>query len=92
MRILLLNPNTTAAVTERLMSTAQKVVSTGTTLVPVTATRGVPYIATRAEAQIGGAIALEMLAENHSHLAIRDFLARASCSIFQWLAWAKRRC
>ena len=31
-----------------------------------TATRGVPYIATRAEAQIGGAIALEMLAELHS--------------------------
>ena len=31
-----------------------------------TATRGVPYIATRAEAQIGGAIALEMLADRHS--------------------------
>ena len=30
-----------------------------------TAARGVPYIATRAEAQIGGAIALEMLAEHH---------------------------
>ena len=68
MRILLLNPNTTAAVTDRLMSTAQKVVSAGTTLTPVTATRGVPYIATRAEAQIGGAIALEMLAENHGQV------------------------
>ncbi len=68
MRILLLNPNTTTAVTDRLMSTAQKVVSVGTTLVPVTATRGVPYIATRAEAQIGGAIALEMLAENHGRV------------------------
>lgn len=31
----------------------------------MTAPRGVPYIATRAEAQIGGAIALEMLAEQH---------------------------
>jgi Asp/Glu/hydantoin racemase len=33
--------------------------------VPLTASHGVPYIATRAEAQIGGAIALEMLAEHH---------------------------
>jgi Asp/Glu/hydantoin racemase len=68
MRILLLNPNITVAVTERLTSTAQKVVSPGTTLVPITAARGVPYIATRAEAQIGGAIALEMLAEHHGQV------------------------
>ena len=65
MRILLLNPNTTTAVTDRLLTAAQKVIEPGTTLLPVTATRGVPYIATRAEAQIGGAIALEMLAEHH---------------------------
>ena len=31
----------------------------------MTAPRGVPYIATRAEAQLGGTIALEMLAESH---------------------------
>jgi len=31
--------------------------------VPMTASRGVPYIATRAEAAIGSAMALEMLAE-----------------------------
>jgi len=65
MRILLLNPNTTRAVTERLLSAAQAATAAGTELVPLTATRGVPYIATRAEAQIGGAIALEMLAEHH---------------------------
>ena len=35
-------------------------------MIPLTAARGVPYIATRAEAQIGGAIALEMLAEHHT--------------------------
>ncbi|MCC8938118.1 aspartate/glutamate racemase family protein [Bradyrhizobium sp. Arg68] len=63
MKILLLNPNTTAAVTDLLHAAGSKVVSAGTELVPVTASRGVPYIATRAEAQIGGAIALEMLAE-----------------------------
>lgn len=63
MKILLLNPNTTADVTELLHGAGRKAASAGTELVPVTATRGVPYIATRAEAQIGGAIALEMLAE-----------------------------
>lgn len=63
MKILLLNPNTTAAVTDLLLAAGTKVASPGTVLVPATAPRGVPYIATRAEAQIGGAIALEMLAE-----------------------------
>jgi allantoin racemase len=63
MKILLLNPNTTAAVTDLLYKTGSKAASPGTELVAATARRGVPYIATRAEAQIGGAIALEMLAE-----------------------------
>jgi allantoin racemase len=63
MKILLLNPNTTAAVTDLLYDAGRNVVSPGTELVAATARRGVPYIATRAEAQIGGAIALEMLAE-----------------------------
>jgi Asp/Glu/hydantoin racemase len=62
MKILLLNPNTTAAVTDLLHAAGSKVAAQGTELVPMTASRGVPYIATRAEAQIGGAIALEMLA------------------------------
>ena len=62
MKILLLNPNTTGAVTDLLYSAGAKVVSPGTELIAVTAERGVPYIATRAEAQIGGAVALEMLA------------------------------
>jgi Asp/Glu/hydantoin racemase len=35
----------------------------GTSLIAATAPRGVPYISSRAEAQIAGAIALEMLAE-----------------------------
>jgi Asp/Glu/hydantoin racemase len=61
-KILLLNPNTTAAVTDLLSAAGRKAASPGTELVTATAARGVPYIATRAEAQIGGAIALEMLA------------------------------
>lgn len=65
MRILLLNPNTTEAITQRLLAAAEAVAAPGTEVVPLTAPRGVPYIASRAEAQIGGAIALEMLAEQH---------------------------
>jgi allantoin racemase len=61
-KILLLNPNTTTAVTDLLYAAGAKVISPGTELMVATAERGVPYIATRAEAQIGGAIALEMLA------------------------------
>jgi allantoin racemase len=62
-KILLLNPNTTTAVTDLLQAAGVRAASSGTELVATTVKRGVPYIATRAEAQIGGAIALEMLAE-----------------------------
>jgi len=65
-KVLLLNPNTTADVSDLLHAAGTKVASPGTELVVATAKRGVPYIATRAEAQIGGAIALEMLAEASS--------------------------
>lgn len=68
MNILLLNPNTTRDVTERLHAVGQSVASPSVKLVPVTAGKGVPYIATRAEAQIGGAVALEMLAEAHRNV------------------------
>jgi allantoin racemase len=62
-KILLLNPNTTAAVTERLYNAAAKVAAPATDIIAVTAARGFPYIANRAEAQIAGAVVLEMLAE-----------------------------
>ena len=65
MKILLLNPNTTASMTELMLAAGRQVAAPGTELVPLTASRGVPYIATRAEAQVGGAITLEMLAEHH---------------------------
>lgn len=68
MRILILNPNTTASVTQLMMDAGTAAAVRGTELVPLTATRGVPYIATRSEAQIGGAIALEMIAENHRNV------------------------
>ena len=64
MRILVLNPNTSQGITDRLMSAALPAAAAGTELVALTAPRGFPYIATRAEAQVGGAVALEMLAEH----------------------------
>lgn len=63
MKILLLNPNTSEAITTRLLETAQLVASPGTEVIASTAPRGFPYISSRAEAQIAGAIALETLAE-----------------------------
>jgi len=65
MRILLLNPNTTQELTDRMAVGAREVAAAGTEIVTATAPRGVPYIATRAEAVIGGAVALEMLSEMH---------------------------
>lgn len=66
MRILVLNPNTTQDVTDLLVAAGRTVASPQTVLKPLTATRGVPYISTRAEAQIGGAAAMEMLADHHA--------------------------
>jgi Asp/Glu/hydantoin racemase len=65
-RILILNPNTTASVTDRIAAAARAAAAPGTEIVPLTAPRGLPYIANRAEAVLGGAIALELLAE-HQH-------------------------
>lgn len=64
MRILLVNPNMTGAMTDRMADIARTLVPTGTEIVPLTADRGFPYIASRAEAQIAGAIAYELIAEH----------------------------
>src|SRR5471030_622207 len=66
MKILVANPNTSTGVTDRLVASGKLVASAGTELIPMTAPRGVPYIATRAEAAIGSAVMLEMLAEKRS--------------------------
>jgi Asp/Glu/hydantoin racemase len=62
MRILLVNPNMTTAMTDRMANVARDVVPDGVEIVPLTAERGFPYIASRAEAQVGGAVAYEMIA------------------------------
>jgi len=68
LRILLLNPNMTESVTAMMVESGQSVAAIGTEILPATAPRGMPYISTRAEAQIGGAIALEMLADHEGQV------------------------
>ncbi len=67
-RVLLLNPNVTQAMTDRMTAVARAVADAiapeGVEILPRTAQRGFPYIASRPEAQIAGAIALEMIAEH----------------------------
>ena len=65
MRLLMLNPNTSETVTALIDTEARAAAGPQTIISSLTAQRGVPYIATRAEAVIGGAVALEMIAECH---------------------------
>lgn len=64
MRLLLVNPNMTTAMTDSMTAIARGIAGARAEIVPLTATRGFPYIASRAEAQIAGGIALDMIAEN----------------------------
>lgn len=63
MRLLLLNPNTSPALTGRMAETAQRAVPPGVVVRAITAARGFPYISNRAEAQVAGAIVMETLAQ-----------------------------
>jgi Asp/Glu/hydantoin racemase len=62
MRLLLVNPNMSQDMTRRLAVVAQGAAARDTEIMPRTATRGFPYISSRAEAQVAGVIALEMIA------------------------------
>ncbi len=62
MRILLLNPNTTASVTALVADRVAAVAGDGATFVPVTARFGAAYIASRAAMAIAGHAALDAFA------------------------------
>lgn len=64
MRILLINPNTTEAMTVSMTRVARSVANRHAEIVPLTATSGFPYIASRAEAQVSGAQVLETIARH----------------------------
>jgi len=65
MRLLLVNPNTSESLTALLAAAAFPAASPTTQIEAITAPRGVPYIATRADAVFGAAVAIEMLAAHH---------------------------
>jgi allantoin racemase len=63
MRILLANPNMTQTMTDSMAALATAALPRESEVIARTAPRGLPYISSLAEAQIAGAICLEMLAE-----------------------------
>jgi Asp/Glu/hydantoin racemase len=65
MRLLLINPNMTEAMTTAMTNVAHAAIGEDAEIIPVTATKGFPYISSRAEAQIAGAQVLEMIAAFH---------------------------
>jgi len=62
MRLLLINPNITAAMTDSMAQEARRFASAGTEIVAVTAPFGTQYIANRAEATIAGHAVLDAMA------------------------------
>jgi allantoin racemase len=68
MKILLLNPNMSHNMTDAMHTVALKAAATDTVIETATATTGFPYISSRAEAQIAGAIALDMIAQRINNI------------------------
>jgi Asp/Glu/hydantoin racemase len=64
MKLLLINPNVTAVMTEQMAAEARRFASAGTEIAPVTAAFGTEYIANRAEAAIAGHAVLDALAKH----------------------------
>ena len=66
MRILLINPNTSEAITERVVFEARRIASPGTELTGVTGRFGARYIATRTAYAISAHAALDAYAAHHA--------------------------
>ncbi len=62
MRILLINPNTTSAITDIVAGHARRIAGDGVAFVPVTGRFGARYISSRAAAAIAGHAALDAMA------------------------------
>jgi len=66
LRILLINPNTSATITDILAARMRDIAGPGIPIVPATGRFGAPYIASRAAVAIAGHAALDALAEHVS--------------------------
>ena len=68
MRILMINPNMTQSMTDTMTEVAVETAGEIAQIIPSTATRGFPYISSRAEAQIAGAHVLETIAAHQGQV------------------------
>ena len=68
MRILMINPNMTQSMTDTMTQVATDTAGDIAQIIPSTATRGFPYISSRAEAQIAGAHVLETIAAHQGQV------------------------
>jgi allantoin racemase len=66
LKILLVNPNISSSVTDLIRSEAERAALPGTEIATATASFGVAYIETPAEATVGAHAALELLAAHHA--------------------------
>jgi allantoin racemase len=74
MKLLLINPNTTAQMTERMVTLGQAIAGPGVEIVGVTGRFGAHYVASRASYAVAGHAALDAYAE-HGHGAAAVVLA-----------------
>ena len=81
-RVLLVNPNTSAFMTRRMLEVARWVAVPTTRIVGVEAANGLPYIASRAEAALAGAWTLELLAEHHANYDVAVIAAFGDPGLF----------
>jgi allantoin racemase len=68
MKLLLLNPNMSAGMTEAMAGVVARYASPETEILPFTASRGFPYISSRSEADIAATIVLEAIAERQAEV------------------------
>ena len=76
MRLLLVNPNITAGITETMADEARRAASPGTTILTATAAFGTQYVATRPEAAIAGHAVIDAVAgftEAHDAVVVAAF-------------------
>ena len=64
MRLLMINPNMTEAMTRPMARVAQGIAGDRSEIIALTAAQGFPYISSRAEAQIAGAHVLDLIADH----------------------------
>ena len=97
MRILLINPNTSATITDILAARMREIAGPGVTILPVTGRFGAPYIASRAAAAIAGHAAPDALAEHVADCDVVYLLASATrgsqhsrkSHLCRWWEWPK---